>query len=126
MTIIKNMENKLANAQNDLKLFEPLEVGAFSLTHRVVMAPLTRLRSEENDIPSQLMVEYYKQRASNGGLIITESTEITPFGSTYPNAPGIYTEGQIKGWQKVVKGVHEKGAKIFLQLFQWWSNRSSG
>ena len=106
--------NKLAD---DAKLFSPLQIGPISLSHRIVMAPLTRLRSELNDVPGELMVEYYRQRASNGGLIITESTEITPFGSTYPGAPGIYTADQVKGWENVVKAVHTKGATIFLQLF---------
>jgi len=98
-------------------LFSPKELGTLSLTHRVVMAPLTRLRTEEGDVPGNLMVEYYRQRASEGGLIISESTEITPYGSTYPNAPGIYTEAQIKGWQRVTEAIHEKGGYVFLQLF---------
>jgi N-ethylmaleimide reductase len=113
------MENKLKldGSANDSKLFSPLKVGAISLSHRVVMAPLTRLRTDKYDVPGDLMIEYYKQRASEGGLIITESTEITPFGSTYPGAPGIFTEDQIKGWKRVVNAVHDRGAHIFLQLF---------
>ena len=113
------MENKfeLNSEAGELKLFSPVKVGTVSLAHRVVMAPLTRLRSEEHDIPGNLMVEYYKQRASKGGLIITESTEITPFGSAYPGAPGIYTADQVAGWKRVVEAVHDKGAIIFLQLF---------
>jgi N-ethylmaleimide reductase len=113
------MENKsdLNIHVGDANLFSPLKIGAVSLSHRVVMAPLTRLRTEKHGAPGNLMVEYYKQRASKGGLIITESTEITPFGSTYPGAPGIYGEDQIAGWKKVVEAVHTKGGAIFLQLF---------
>ncbi len=98
-------------------LFSPKQVGAVWLAHRVVMAPLTRLRSIAGDVPGDLMVEYYKQRVSAGGLVITESTEITPYGSTYPNAPGIYTKAQIKGWQRVTEAIHSKGGYVFLQLF---------
>jgi N-ethylmaleimide reductase len=99
------------------QLFTPLQVGAYTLAHRVVMAPLTRLRTEPGDVPGNLMAEYYAQRASKGGLIISESTEITPYGSTYPGAPGIYSAEQLAGWKKVVKAVHAQGAYIFLQLF---------
>lgn len=98
-------------------LFSPKELGTLLLSHRVVMAPLTRLRAEEGDVPGHLMVEYYRQRASEGGLIISESTEINAYGSTYPNAPGIYTEAQIKGWLRVTEAIHDKGGHIFLQLF---------
>ncbi|MCL4164764.1 UNVERIFIED_CONTAM: hypothetical protein GTU68_059033, partial [Idotea baltica] len=78
------------------------------------MAPLTRSRAE-NNIPNQLMSEYYGQRASVG-LIITEGTAPSANGLGYPRIPGIYNEAQIKGWQKVTSKVHEKGGKIFLQL----------
>lgn len=98
-------------------LYSPIKIGAISLTHRIVLAPLTRLRSVSGDIPGDLMVEYYTQRASEGGLLITESTEITPYGSTYPGAPGIYTQDQIEGWRRITTAVHRKGAHIFLQLF---------
>src|SRR6516225_11505438 len=93
-----------------LKLFGPFILGAITLQHRVVMAPLTRLRSDQpGDIPGDLMAEYYAQRASPRGLIVTESTEITPEASAYEGAPGIYTEAQIEGWQKVVGAIQRKG-----------------
>ena len=79
-------------------LFLPLKVGPLTLSHRVVMAPLTRLRSDQpGDIPNDLMVEYYRQRASRGGLIITEATTISITGRGYLGAPGIYSDAQVAG-----------------------------
>jgi N-ethylmaleimide reductase len=84
-------------------LFTLVRLGAIELAHRIVMAPLTRLRSEQpGDVPGPLMAEYYGQRASAGGLIVTESAEITPDASAYEGAPGIYTDAQIAGWGGVV------------------------
>src|ERR1700761_5002917 len=95
-----------------------------TLRHRVVMAPLTRLRSDQaGDVPGDLMAEYYGQRASPGGLIVTESTEITAEASAYEGAPGIYTEAQMTGWRQVVGGIQRKGGYVFLQL--WHSGRVS-
>jgi N-ethylmaleimide reductase len=88
------------------------------------MAPLTRLRSgQPGDIPGELMVEYYVQRAAPGGLIVTESTEITPEASAYEGAPGIYTEAQMAGWRQVVGAIQRKGGYVFLQL--WHPGRVS-
>jgi len=78
------------------------------------MAPLTRSRAE-NNVPNQLMSEYYGQRAS-AGLIITEGTAPSANGLGYPRIPGIYNEEQIKGWQNITNNVHKKGGKIFIQL----------
>jgi N-ethylmaleimide reductase len=97
-----------------MKIFSRYKLGNIELKNRVVMAPLTRSRAE-NNIPNQLMSEYYGQRASVG-LIITEGTAPSANGLGYPRIPGIYNEAQIKGWQKVTSKVHEKGGKIFLQL----------
>jgi N-ethylmaleimide reductase len=99
------------------RLFTQTQVGSFTLSHRVVLAPLTRMRSGENDIPNDLMVEYYAQRASEGGLLIAEATPVSIRGNGYHGAPGIYADEQIVGWKKVVDAVHAKGARIFLQLF---------
>ncbi len=105
-------------------LFEPLRLGAIELAHRVVMAPLTRLRSlQPGDVPHALNVEYYSQRASEGGLIITEATDISPHARGYPGAPGIYSPEQIAGWQRVTDAVHVKGGIIFLQI--WHTGRVS-
>ena len=97
-----------------MKIFSRYKLGDIELKNRVVMAPLTRSRAE-NNIPNQLMSEYYSQRASVG-LIITEGTAPSANGLGYPRIPGIYNEEQIKGWQNVTSKVHEKGGKIFLQL----------
>jgi N-ethylmaleimide reductase len=106
------------------KMFTPFTLGPIPLQHRVVMAPLTRLRSEQpGNIPGPLMAQYYEQRSSPGGLIITESAEITPEASAYEGAPGIYSEAQVAGWRKVTEAIHRKGGSVFLQL--WHSGRVS-
>lgn len=100
------------------KLFTPVELGALTLSHRVVMAPLTRVRSDQpGDIPNSLMAEYYHQRASEGGLIISEATTVACTARGYLGAPGIYTDAQVSGWKKVTSAVHAKGGHIFLQLW---------
>lgn len=99
-------------------LFTPLPLGAVTLAHRVVMAPLTRMRSRQpGDIPQALNAEYYAQRASQGGLQITEATDITEQSRGYPGAPGIYTPEQIAGWRLVTDAVHAKGGVIFVQIW---------
>jgi len=105
------------------KLFTPTQVGPYKLSHRVVMAPLTRMRSDPGDIPSDLMIECYTQRASKGGLIISEATPVSTRGNGYAGAPGIYSGTQIAGWQRVTNAVHAKGGRIFQQL--WHVGRQS-
>jgi N-ethylmaleimide reductase len=105
-------------------LYTPLKLGALALDHRVVMAPLTRLRSRQpGDIPQPLNAEYYGQRASRGGLIISEATDIAEQARGYPGAPGIYSPEQIAGWRKVTDAVHAQGGKIVLQI--WHTGRVS-
>eukprot|EP00934_Nitzschia_sp_Nitz4_P003130 Nitzschia sp. Nitz4//scaffold180_size44305//22214//23563//NITZ4_007240-RA/size44305-processed-gene-0.22-mRNA-1//-1//CDS//3329539470//3120//frame0 len=105
------------------KLFTPLQVGRMGLLkHRVVLAPLTRNRALEPDlVPSELAVQYYKQRASDGGLLITEATCISPEALAYPAVPGIWTDKQVDGWKRVTDAVHEKGGFISCQL--WHTGR---
>ena len=99
-------------------LFSPLPVGDLTLAHRVVMAPLTRMRSTQpGDIPNTLNAEYYSQRASHGGLLISEATQISRQGKGYPAAPGIHSAEQVEGWKLVTRAVHDKGGFIFLQLW---------
>lgn len=98
-------------------LFTPTRIGPYTLSHRVALAPLTRMRSTANDVPGSLMVEYYSQRASEGGLLIAEATPVSVRGNGYMGAPGIYADEQIAGWKQVVDAVHAKGGRIFLQLF---------
>jgi N-ethylmaleimide reductase len=101
-----------------LSLFSPLQIGPYQLSHRVVMAPLTRMRAERPSLaPRPLNVEYYRQRATPGGLIIAEATPVMATGHGNPGVPGIYSERQIKGWRAVVDAVHAKGGLIFLQLW---------
>ncbi|MCF0074260.1 alkene reductase [Dyadobacter sp. CY261] len=98
-------------------LFTPITVGLNQLANRVVLAPLTRMRSSEGGVPNDLMAEYYSQRATPGALLIAEATLVSPNGHAYAGAPGILNEEQLEGWKKVVNAVHDKGAIIFLQLF---------
>jgi N-ethylmaleimide reductase len=106
------------------KLFSPIRIGAIDLSHRVVLAPLTRMRADVlGNVPNDLMATYYGQRASEGGLMITEATFIAPTGNGGYASPGIFTDAQVTGWRKVVDAVHAKGAKILLQL--WHVGRQS-
>jgi len=88
------------------------------------MAPLTRSRSEQpGDIPGKLMLEYYTQRASEGGLIISEGTTISITSRGWFGAPGMYSDEQVSGWKKITAAVHAKGGRMFSQL--WHTGRSS-
>ena len=97
-------------------LFEPLTVGALHLPNRIVMAPLTRCRAGEARVPNAMMAEYYAQRAE-AGLIISEATCITPMGVGYFGTPGIWSQEQVAGWQRITRGVHERGGRMLLQLW---------
>ncbi len=88
-------------------LFEPVTIGSMSLKNRVVMAPMTRSRAIDN-VPNELMVQYYGARAS-AGLIVTEGTSPSPNGLGYPRIPGIFNQAHVQGWQKVTRAVHENG-----------------
>ena len=99
-------------------LFSSLQVGSYRLAHRVVMAPLTRMRADRSSFaPRPLNAEYYAQRATPGGLLIAEATPVMMAGRGNPGVPGIYSEAQIEGWRGVVDAVHAKGGLIFLQLW---------
>src|ERR1700726_2220415 len=99
-------------------LFSPLQVGPYRLKHRLVMAPLTRMRAEKPSLaPRPLNAEYYAQRATPGGLIIAEASPVMATGFRSLGVPGIYSEPQIAGWREVVDAVHAKGGVIFLQLW---------
>ncbi|SAL00540.1 NADH-flavin oxidoreductase/NADH oxidase [Caballeronia fortuita] len=98
-------------------LFSPVEVGSYELAHRVVLAPLTRMRAEDGARPGPLMAEYYAQRTSPGALLIGEATIAAPEGNGYLGAPGLYDDSQIEGWKAVTDAVHAKGGRIFLQLY---------
>ncbi|GAB3772026.1 alkene reductase [Ramlibacter monticola] len=107
-----------AHAQG-LKLFQPARIGDIAVANRVVMAPLTRSRADESagDVPgSEMNVEYYLQR-SNAGLIISEGTQVSPAGKGYMATPGIYSDAQVEGWQRITRAVHEAGSKIVAQIW---------
>ena len=99
------------------KLHTSVQVGPHKIAHRVVLAPLTRMRAEPGAIPGTLMAEYYAQRTSEGGFLIGEATITAPNGNGYLGAPGLYDDSQIAGWKLVTDAVHAKGGKIFLQLY---------
>ena len=104
-------------------LLSPVRLGALSLKNRVVMAPLTRCRTDNADfVPNDLMIAYYAQRA-DAGLIISEGTIVSPQGRGYPFTPGIWSAEQVAGWRKVTDAVHAKGGLIVCQL--WHCGRLS-
>ncbi|TDY22041.1 N-ethylmaleimide reductase [Paraburkholderia sp. BL6665CI2N2] len=98
-------------------LFTAAKIGAFDLKHRIVLPALSRLRAQwPSANPSDLMRDYYSQRASSGGLLIAEATAITSEGRPYHAAPGIYTEEHVARWKQITDAVHAKGGLILLQL----------
>jgi len=101
-------------AQSDL--FEPVRLGPYTLANRIVMAPLTRSRADDEGVPGTLQATYYGQRAS-AGLIVSEATNISPQGKGYIRTPGIWSAEQVAGWKLTTKAVHDKGGRIFLQLW---------
>ncbi len=113
---MEKKKNEMAS-YSDYKLFTPVRVGAYDITHRVVLAPMTRLRSNPDDSPSDMMVKFYTQRANQGNLLIVEGTAVAITGRSYYGAPGIYDDGQIPAWKKLTAAVHANGGRIFLQLF---------
>jgi len=96
------------------QLFSKTVLGVIELKNHIVMAPMTRSRAI-NNIPGEIMAEYYRQRAG-AGLIITEGTSPSPNGLGYARIPGIFSKEQMDGWKKVTEAVHSKGGKIFIQL----------
>mmetsp|Transcript_5109 Transcript_5109/g.7771 ORF Transcript_5109/g.7771 Transcript_5109/m.7771 type:complete len:523 (+) Transcript_5109:2-1570(+) len=114
------MAAKDASSSN---LFQPLQLGSIGqLEHRIVLAPLTRNRATEPDlVPSDLTVQYYCQRASRGGLLITEATNISPESLAYCGTPGIWSSKQVEGWRRVTEAVHAKGGYMVCQL--WHTGR---
>ncbi|MDB9528861.1 alkene reductase [Oscillatoria sp. CS-180] len=97
-------------------LFAPIQLGRYELPNRIVMAPLTRNRAGEGNVPLDMHVTHYTQRAS-AGLIITEATQVSPHGVGYPATPGIHSADQTAAWRRVTDSVHEQGGHIFLQLW---------
>ncbi|KAK9131373.1 hypothetical protein Sjap_011860 [Stephania japonica] len=111
-----------SDGQGAASLFSPYKMGRFGLSHRVVLAPMTRCRAP-NGIPRQAHVEYYTQRATQGGFLITEGCAISSSAAGFPRCPGIYTWQQIEAWKPIVDAVHAKGSILFCQL--WHVGRAS-
>jgi N-ethylmaleimide reductase len=103
-------------------LYQPFQLGPITLSNRMVMAPLTRSRAEAGNVPGPMTVEYYTQRASIG-LIIAEATQVSAQAQGYVSTPGVHTSEQIAGWKKVTDAVHQRGGRIFLQM--WHTGRMS-
>jgi N-ethylmaleimide reductase len=97
-------------------LFQPLKLGAIETANRILMAPLTRGRADAGSVPSEIMIEYYRQRAG-AGLIISEATGISVEGLGWPAAPGVWNAAQTEAWKPVTEAVHRAGGKIVLQLW---------
>ena len=96
-------------------IFQPATFGALHCANRIIMSPMTRDRAGPGDVPTALMVEYYRQRAS-AGLIVTEGTQPSPVGKGYWRTPGIHSQAQIDGWARVAEAVHAEGGQIVMQL----------
>ena len=116
---IEIIQSTRRNMNPTTNLFSPVQLGAYTLPNRILMAPMTRLRAV-NSIPNSLMATYYAQRAS-AGLIISECAMVSPLSNGYMNCPGIYLSEQVEAWKQITEAVHHKGGKIFLQL--WHSGR---
>ena len=102
---------------NHSSLFEPITLGRYTLRNRIALPPLTRQRSgQPGDVPTALMAAYYRQRAG-AGFLVSEGAQIEPRGQGYAWTPGIYSDAQIEGWQKVTEAVHAEGGIIFAQLW---------
>jgi N-ethylmaleimide reductase len=107
---------------NSSDLFSTVNIGNLTLKNRMVLAPMTRNRAAKGNVPQDMNVEYYRQRAG-AGLIITEASQVSPEGVGYPGTPGIYNQQQVTGWKKITDAVHAEGGSIYLQL--WYCGRIS-
>ncbi|KAL1533868.1 12-oxophytodienoate reductase 1 [Salvia divinorum] len=113
--ICKNMGNT-AEEKPQIPLLTPYKMGNFQLSHRIILAPLTRQRSF-NNLPQPHAVLYYSQRASKGGFMLSEATVVSNTAQGYPETPGIWTKEQVEAWKPIVDAVHAKGAVFFCQIW---------
>jgi N-ethylmaleimide reductase len=97
-------------------LFDSLKIGNLELKNRIIMAPMTRSRADDEGVQPDFVADYYAQRAT-GGLLITEAVNVSAMAKGYVRTPGIYTEKQIEAWRKVTTAVHAEGGRIFMQIF---------
>ncbi|KAK8938888.1 putative 12-oxophytodienoate reductase 4 [Platanthera zijinensis] len=103
-------------AEDKIPLLKPYKMGKFHLSHRIVLAPLTRSRSYGN-VPQAHAIAYYSQRTTKGGLLIAEATGISNTAQGYPSTPGIWTKEQVEAWKPIVEAVHDKGGIFFCQIW---------
>ncbi|KAL1831444.1 hypothetical protein ACET3Z_001095 [Daucus carota] len=108
--------------EQTLQVLTPYEMGKFHLSHRVVLAPLTRQRSYGNVLQPHAML-YYSQRTTKGGLLISEATGVSDTAQGYTDTPGIWTKEQVEAWKPIVNAVHAKGGIFFCQI--WHVGRAS-
>jgi N-ethylmaleimide reductase len=106
----------------DSPILQSVAIGALHLKNRIVMAPMTRSRSDDEGVPPDYAADYYAQRA-DAGLIVTEATNISAQARGYPRTPGIWTDAQVSAWRRVTEAVHRRDGKIVLQL--WHTGRMS-
>ncbi|KAK7352167.1 hypothetical protein VNO80_17585 [Phaseolus coccineus] len=115
-------KEKVVNGREVIPLLTPFKMGKFNLSHRIVLAPLTRTRSY-NFVAQSHAALYYSQRTTKGGLLIGEASGVSETAQGYPNTPGIWTREQVEAWKPIVRAVHEKGGIFFCQL--WHAGRVS-
>jgi N-ethylmaleimide reductase len=120
---VQTSQEFLMSIKSNQPLFEPMRLGDLELPNRIVMAPMTRMRSANPElVPTQLHAEYYAQRAS-AGLIIAEGAFVSPESVGYAHVPGLWSEAQVRGWSVVTDAVHRAGGRIVAQL---WHTGSMG
>jgi len=107
--------NRILKEHSMTQIFDPVKVGRYTLSNRIVMAPMTRSRAEFDGTPKALAITYYKERASVG-LIVSEGTQPSEDGQGYLCTPGIFTDAQVEGWKAITQAVHDKGSRLFIQL----------
>ncbi|RZC73368.1 hypothetical protein C5167_048850 [Papaver somniferum] len=122
---MESAKEKQDNAMERIPLMNPYKMGKFQLSHRVVLAPLGRLRSYDY-LPQPHAILYYSQRTTDGGFLISEATAISETSLRYPRTPGIWTKEQVEAWKPIVKAVHEKGGIFFCQLWHVGRVSSNG
>lgn len=118
----RSPRDESSDGSPDRPLLTPFDLGPYRLPSRVVMAPMTRNRAGEGNVPTEMNALYYRQRAS-AALILTEATPVEPRGHGYPGIPGLHTDEQEEGWARVTDAVHREGGRIFSQL--WHTGRIS-
>jgi 2,4-dienoyl-CoA reductase-like NADH-dependent reductase (Old Yellow Enzyme family) len=95
----------------------PFQFSSYLLSHRIVLAPMTRMRASLTGVPNASAAEYYSERATQGGLLISEGVLIDSGGRGFPNTPGLWNEEQVEAWKPITKAVKGKGGVFFAQIW---------